>query len=58
MIFQTRLFLQLLAITLAFVTIFAYSVIRYTETAFEEMEAQREQRRGCPPSGEHSQTRN
>ena len=43
MIFQTRLFLQLLAITLAFLTIFAYSVIRYTETAFEEMEAQREQ---------------
>ena len=43
MIFQTRLFLQLLGITLAFVTIFAYSVIRYTKTAFEETEAQREQ---------------
>jgi len=43
MSFQTRLFLQLLAITLASLTIFAYSVIRYTKTAFEEIEAYREQ---------------
>ena len=43
MSFQTRLFLQLLAITLAFVTILAYSVVRYTKAAFEEVEAQRTQ---------------
>ena len=43
MSFQTRLFLQLLGIVLALVTIFAYSVIRYTKTVFEEIEAQREQ---------------
>ena len=43
MSFQTRVFLQLLGIVLALVTIFAYSVIRYTKTVFEEIEAQREQ---------------
>jgi len=43
MSFQTRLFLQLLAITLAFVAILAYSVVRYTKAAFEEVEAQRTQ---------------
>ena len=43
MSFQARMFLQLLTIALALITVFAYSVIRHTETAFEEIEAQREQ---------------
>ena len=43
MTFQNKLFLQLLGIALALVTVFPYCVIRYTKTAFEEIEAQREQ---------------
>ena len=43
MTFQNKQFLQLLVIALALVTTFLYSVIRYTKTAFEEIEAQREQ---------------
>lgn len=43
MSFQARLFLQLFAIALALVTILAYSVVRYTKTAFEEVATQREQ---------------
>ena len=43
MTFQNKLFLQLLVIALALVTVFPYCVIRYTKTAFEEIEAQREQ---------------
>ena len=40
---QIRLFLQLLAIAVASVSIFGYSVIRYTRTAFDEIEARREE---------------
>jgi hypothetical protein len=43
MTFQNKLFLQLLVIALALVTVFPYSGIRYTTTAFEDIEAQREQ---------------
>lgn len=43
MSFQARVFLQLLTVALALITVFAYSVIRHTKTAFEEIEAQREQ---------------
>lgn len=43
MSFQARMFLQLVTIALALITVSAYSVIRYTMTAFEEIEAQREQ---------------
>ena len=43
MSFQSKMFLQLLTIALALITVFAYSVIRHAKTAFEEIEAQREQ---------------
>jgi hypothetical protein len=40
---QNRVFLQLLGIVLVSVSTFGYSVVIYTTTAFEEIEAQREQ---------------
>lgn len=43
MSFQTRMFLQLATIALALITVSAYGVIRHTRTAFEEIQAQREQ---------------
>lgn len=43
MSFQTKMFLQLVTFALALITVSAYSVIRHTKTAFEEIEAQREQ---------------
>lgn len=43
MSYQTRLFLQLLAVALVLVAIFSYTFIRHTKTAFEEAEVKREQ---------------
>jgi hypothetical protein len=40
---QSRLFLQLIAIALASISIFSYGALLYTKKAFEEFESQREQ---------------